>query len=73
MLSAVIGWIDYKPVERRPIASSLLSSIDFRLFSQAGFDSLQDDQDLVDMFDLSGALGAAKSYRQLRLDQRISW
>ena len=73
MLSAVIGWIDYKPGERRPIASSLLSSIDFRLFSQAGFDSLQEDQDLVDMFDLSGSLEAAKSYRQLRLDQRISW
>ena len=73
MFYAVIGWTEYKQEERRALASSLLSSVDFRLFSQAGFDSLMEDTELLEAFGLTESVTAAKSYRESRLDRRISW
>ena len=58
--------------ERRALASPLLSSVDFRLFSQAGFDSLMEDIELLETFGLTESVTAAKSYRESRLDRRIS-
>ena len=55
---ALLGWIDYKPEERRPISDQLISCIDFRLFSQAGFDSLLEEPHLHDC-DLTEQLAAA--------------
>ena len=69
---ALLGWIDYKPEERRPISDQLISCIDFRLFSQAGFDSLLEEPELADC-ELSDRLSAAKTYRALSLNAKISW
>ena len=69
---AVLGWIDYKEEERRPLSDRLISCLDFRLFSQAGLDSALEDPALQD-FPLSDRLSAAQAYRALSLERKISW
>ena len=69
---ALLGWIDHRPEERRPISDKLMDCIDFRLFSQAGFDSVLEEPDLADC-DLSQRLTAAQSYRALSLEAKIAW
>jgi len=72
MFYAMLGWVE-SDQNRKIILESLLSKINFYIFSPLSLSSLVEEQELLESAEIKGFVESALSYKKMRIDRQIEF